>query len=86
MRTTLTSYRAILGFAALMTMSGLPALAEIKVIATKSLTIQPAGPRQGEAGRSYFNVEGLKNGRYAGLGVLAFALPKGEGQTATSRR
>jgi hypothetical protein len=80
MTTMPTRYRAILGFFALTTIPSLPALAEIKVTATKSVTVQPAGPRQGEAGSRYFNVEGSRNDRYASFGVLAFGLPKDGGQ------
>ncbi len=39
--------------------------------------VQPAGPRPGEAGSRYFNVEGVKKERYASFGVLAFEVPKG---------
>jgi hypothetical protein len=41
------------------------------------MTVQPAGPRRGEAGSRYLNVEGVKEERYASFGVLAFELPKG---------
>jgi hypothetical protein len=51
------------------------------VTASRSLTIQPAGPRPGEAGSRYFNVEGSKNHRYASFGVLTFELPK-DGQAS----
>jgi hypothetical protein len=40
----------------------------------------PTGPRQGEAGSRYFNVEGVKRDRYASFGVLVFELPKGRDQ------
>jgi hypothetical protein len=69
----------ILGFVAFSTSLALPALAGTEATATRSLTIQPAGPRQGEAGSRYFNEEGVKNDRYASFGVLVFRLPKGEG-------
>jgi hypothetical protein len=70
---------AILWFVAMVPSSDLPAQAGTEATATRSLTIQPAGPRQGEAGSRYFNVEGAKNDRYASFGVLVFRLPKGEG-------
>jgi hypothetical protein len=73
----LPGHQAILWLFALASMPGLSALAEIKATATKSLTIQPAGPRPGEAGSRYVNVEGAKNERYASYGVLVFELPKG---------
>ena len=69
----------MLGLVAFSTSLALPALAGTEVTATRSLTIQPAGPRQGEAGSRYFNVEGARNDRYASFGVLVFQFPKGEG-------
>jgi hypothetical protein len=76
MRTKVTRRQAILWFFPLATPPSLPALAEIKVTATMSMTGRPAGPRQGEAGGSDVNVEGSPNDRYARFGVLAFELPK----------
>jgi hypothetical protein len=76
----LSRHRAILWFFALATTPGFPAMAGIKVTTTKSLTVQPAGPRPGEAGSRYLNVEGVKKDRYASFGVLAFELPKGGDQ------
>jgi hypothetical protein len=62
---------------ALATIPALPVRAEIRATATRSLTVQPTGPRQGENGSRYFNVEGVKKDRYASFGVLVFGLPKG---------
>jgi hypothetical protein len=73
------SYPAIFGFVAFSLSLGAPALAGTETTAARSLTIQPAGPRQGEAGSRHFNVEGAKNERYASFGLLVFQLPKGEG-------
>ncbi len=81
MKTILARYQAILWLLALATTPGLPALAEIKVTATESLTVQPAGPRQSEAGSRYLNIEGLKHQQYASFGVLAFELSKGRGSS-----
>jgi hypothetical protein len=53
-----------------------PAFAETEVVASKSLTIQPTGPRAGDAGSKYFNVEGKDNEKYASFGVLVFEIPK----------
>jgi hypothetical protein len=53
-----------------------PVFAETEVVATKSLTIQPAGPRTGDAGSKYFNIEGKDNEKYASFGVLVFEIPK----------
>jgi hypothetical protein len=53
-----------------------PVFAGTEVVASKSLTIQPTGPRAGEAGSKYFNVEGKNNEKYASFGVLVFEMPK----------
>ena len=41
---------------------------ETEVVASQALTIQPTGPRQGEAGKNYFNVEGTENEKFASFG------------------
>jgi hypothetical protein len=46
------------------------------VAASKCLTIQPGGPREGEGGTKYFNIEGKDNGKFASFGVLIFEIPK----------
>ncbi len=46
------------------------------VAAAKTLTIQPGGPREGEGGTKYFNIEGKDNGKFACFGVLVFEMPK----------
>jgi hypothetical protein len=46
------------------------------VAASKCLTIQPGGPREGEGGTKYFNIEGKDNGKFACFGVLVFEMPK----------
>jgi hypothetical protein len=76
MRTMLTRHQTILWFLPLVTSPGFPALAVIESTAIKSLTVQPAGPRPGEAGSRYLNVEGVRKDRCASFGVLAFELPK----------
>ena len=76
MRKILVGHPVILGFVVLSASSGLPALAGIEATAAKSLTIQPVGPRAGEPGSRYFNIEGVRNERYASFGVLVFQLPK----------
>jgi hypothetical protein len=53
-----------------------PTFAGVEVVASKSLTIQPTGPRAGDAGSKYFNVEGKSNEKYASFGVLVFEIPK----------
>jgi hypothetical protein len=53
-----------------------PTYAGVEVIASKSLTVQPNGPRPGDAGNKYFNIEGKDNEKYASFGVLVFDIPK----------
>ncbi len=50
------------------------------------MTVQTAGPRRGEAGSRYFNVEGLNNQRYASFGVLVFDLPKDGGRAGDVKK
>ncbi|MFI5459344.1 MAG: hypothetical protein ACHRXM_28295 [Isosphaerales bacterium] len=52
------------------------AQAGVEVVASKSLTIQPSGPRTGEAGTKYFNIQGKDNQKFASFGVLNFEIPK----------
>jgi hypothetical protein len=47
----------------------------VEVVASKSLTVQAAGPRTGDAGTKYFNIEGKDNEKYASFGVLIFDIP-----------
>jgi hypothetical protein len=47
-----------------------------ELVAAKSLTIQPNGPRLGDAGSKYFNIQGKDNEKYASFGVLVFDIPK----------
>jgi hypothetical protein len=53
-----------------------PTQAGEEVVASKSLTVQPNGPRPGDAGSKYFNIEGKDNEKYASFGVLVFEIPK----------
>src|SRR5262245_44875358 len=62
--------------ASIFTLLDRPARAETEVVASQAVTIQPSGPRQGEAGKDYFNVEGKDNEKFASFGVLVFELPK----------
>ena len=55
---------------------GRTARAETEIVASQSLTIQPGGLRQGDAGSDYFNIEGKDNEKFASFGVLVFELPK----------
>jgi hypothetical protein len=54
----------------------IPTQAGIEVTASKSFTVQPNGPRSGENGSKYFNIEGKDNKQYASFGVLIFEIPK----------
>jgi hypothetical protein len=38
------------------------------VTASNSLSIQPTGPRTGDNGSKYFNIEGKDNDKYASFG------------------
>jgi hypothetical protein len=66
----------VFGSFALAMLMVFPAKAGIEVTASKSLTIQPGGPRSGENGSRYFNIEGKENEKYASFGVLIFEIPK----------
>jgi hypothetical protein len=61
-------------FLALLTVT--PAQAGVEITASKSLTVQPSGPRSGESGRKYFNIQGKENKQYASFGVLTFDIPE----------
>ena len=63
-------------FSSLFTLIIVCAEATEELTPTKSLTIQPDGPRTGDAGKKYFNIEGKDNGKYASFGVLVFEMPK----------
>jgi len=53
-----------------------PAQAGVEVAASRSLTIQPGGPRSGDAGSKYLNIEGKDNDKYASFGLVVFDIPK----------
>ncbi len=53
-----------------------PAHAGVELTATRSLIIQPTGPRSGDAGSKYFNIEGKGNDKFASFGILVFEIPK----------
>jgi hypothetical protein len=53
-----------------------PTQAGEDVIASKSLTVQPTGPRSGDGGSKYFNIQGKDNVKYASFGVLVFDIPE----------
>jgi hypothetical protein len=70
--------QVLIGFVAISSSSGSPTRAAAEVHASKSLTVQASGPRQGSAGSNYFNVQGKTKERFAGFGVLVFQVPSGE--------
>jgi hypothetical protein len=50
-----------------------PARADfINVAASDNATVQPGGPRAGDNGKRFFNIEGSGNGTFASFGVLDF--------------
>jgi hypothetical protein len=55
---------------------GVPVQAGVEVAALKTLAIQPNGPRSGDGGATYFNIEGKDNEQYARFGVLVFEIPR----------
>ncbi len=58
------------------TSQNIPNQAGVEVVASKSLTVQPSGPRSGDSGSKYLNVEGKDYDKYASFGVLVFEIPK----------
>ena len=48
------------------------------VVASKSLTIQSAGPARVRGGSKYFNIQGKNKEKFAGFGVLVFPFAKGD--------
>jgi hypothetical protein len=54
----------------------IPTQAGVEIVASKSLTVQPDGPRSGDPGTKYFNIQGKDNQKYASFGVLVFEIPK----------
>jgi hypothetical protein len=71
-------YRVLIGFVAISASWVVAAHAGEDVVASKSLTVQAGGPRQGAAGTNYFNIQGKNKDRYAGFGVLVFPVLKGD--------
>ena len=85
MDTSVRSSRTIVVLVAILASSTVFAHATEGIIASKSLTVQAAGPRQGSGGSNYFNVQGKNKEKYAGFGLLVFPLPKaGPARTLSS--
>lgn len=47
----------------------------IEVVAAQSQTVQAQGPRAGEGGSKYFNIQGKENDKFASFGLLVFEIP-----------
>lgn len=73
-------HQSLVAFLAFATAWAAPARAGTDVFASKSITVQPNGPREGEVGSNYFNIEGKNKERYASFGVLIIEHPKGDPQ------
>ena len=59
--------------------------AVVEVVASKSLTVQPTGPRSGDAGSKYLNIEGKDNDeRVPSFGVPPLRYPQGGPATRKS--
>ena len=78
--------RAIVGLAVIFGSWSVFAHAAEGIVASKSLTVLGAGPRQGSGGSNYFNVQGKNKEKCAGFGLLVFPLPKGDGKADVNRR
>jgi hypothetical protein len=51
--------------------------ADTTTLATNNATVQPGGPRGGDNGKLFFNMEGSSNDVFASFGVVDFQLPDG---------
>ncbi len=58
----------------------------VSVLAVDNATVQPAGPRPGDNGKRFFNVEGNGAGNFASFGVADFNLPTHEDSEVESIR
>jgi hypothetical protein len=65
----------------LVIVAGTTAHAGSDIVASASATVLPTGPRTGDHGALYFNIEGAGNEKYASFGVLDFTVPKAESGT-----
>jgi len=53
------------------------AWADTTTLATNNATVQPGGPRAGDNGKVFFNMEGSSNDTFASFGIVDFQLPDG---------
>ncbi len=58
----------------------------VSALAVDNATVQPAGPRPGDNGKRFFNVEGNGAGNFASFGVADFNLPTHEDSEVESIR
>ncbi len=49
-----------------------PARADVMTTASDNASVQPGGPRSGNNGKRFFNIEGSSNGSFASYGVVDF--------------
>jgi hypothetical protein len=72
-------------FSLLLLVGGGAGAERISVLAADNATVQPAGPRMGDNGKRFFNVEGNQSDAFASFGVADFNLPDreedGEGES-----
>jgi hypothetical protein len=71
--------RRFLGILAIAACSAITVTAADDVVATGGATVMKTGPRAGNNGSNYFNIQGKasgEDGKYASFGVLDFPAPK----------
>jgi hypothetical protein len=79
MRRSNSLRRRVLGILAIAACSAVTAMAGDDVVATSGATLLKTGPRTGDNGSNYFNIQGKASGgdgKYASFGVLDFPAPK----------
>jgi hypothetical protein len=74
------NHQSLIAFVAVSAAWAVPARAETETIAPKSITVQPNGPREGDVGSNYFEVEGKNKEKYSSFGILIMELPEGDTQ------
>jgi hypothetical protein len=72
-------YHPSVGLGALLTLAVFGGTARADLLltaATDNATVQPAGPRPGDNGKRFFNMEGSANDTFASFGVIDFPAPQ----------
>lgn len=59
---------------------------QVSVLAVDNATVQPAGPRPGDNGKRFFNIEGNGSDVFSSFGVADFTLPRHEDSEEESIR